>query len=207
MVKLVDEGYSSLTCPDCRQITPIPANGIRGLQAAFQINKFLEIVEEHKNAIDAGVNAEKGDSHLVSSTSVPVGCLEHCGKEVDLYCETCGEMICWKCIMKGSMHHSHNYSEVNEAYEKYKKEIASSLEPMEEQLKIIDKALKRLDLHCDAVSNQQVAIEVGQEERADRPTPPTHCSQAEEPCSPERPAGNHPGTAQQLSLLNEGQPQ
>ena len=38
------QGELSLTCPTCRQATtPIPANGVRGLQPAFHINRLLEI--------------------------------------------------------------------------------------------------------------------------------------------------------------------
>ena len=35
---------------------------------------------------------------------------------------------------KDEKHHSHNYEELNEAFERYKGEIMSSLEPMEKQL-------------------------------------------------------------------------
>ena len=38
-----EQGELGLTCPTCRQVTPIPAGGVAGLQSAFHINRFLEI--------------------------------------------------------------------------------------------------------------------------------------------------------------------
>ena len=51
LVKLVvrdQQGQLIVTCPICRHDTPVPANGVAGLQPAFQINHLLEIMEEHK---------------------------------------------------------------------------------------------------------------------------------------------------------------
>ena len=35
-----------LTCPNCRQVMPVPASGVAGLPAAFQIKCLLEIVNK-----------------------------------------------------------------------------------------------------------------------------------------------------------------
>ena len=165
LVKLViqdQQGQLSLTCPNCRKVTPVPASGVAGLQAAFRVNKLLEIVEEHKKVKVATANPEEAESATTSPTpceNVTVGCPEHGGKEVDLYCETCGETICWKCIMQGSKHHSHKYQELNKTFERYKEEIMSMLEPIEKQITTIEKALAQLDGHCDRISDQRAAIE------------------------------------------------
>ena len=37
-----------ITCPACRQVTPIPPNGVRGLHSAFQINEFIGIRDDLK---------------------------------------------------------------------------------------------------------------------------------------------------------------
>ena len=57
-------------------------------------------------------------------------CFVHKEKELELYCETCGELICYKCALKGGEHHSYDYEELDVAFQKYKEEIMSSLEPM-----------------------------------------------------------------------------
>ena len=162
LIKLVirdQQGQLSLTCPNCRQVTPIPASGVAGLQAAFLVNQLLEIVKEHKKVT---ASADKVDSASISPTShgnITVVCPEHGGKEVEFYCETCGETICWECIMNGSKHHSHEYDKLDKAFERYKGEIMSSLEPLEKQLMAIEKALTQLDVRHDEISDQRATIE------------------------------------------------
>ena len=157
LVKLVvrdQQGQLILTCPICRHDTPVPANGVAGLQPAFQINHLLEIMEEHKKAAaDPPASAEKAERDSASLTShdkVKVCCHEHAEKEVELFCETCGEPVCMKCAIKalGGKHHSHDCEELDKAFERYKVEVTASLEPMEKQVTTITKALAQLDARC-----------------------------------------------------------
>ena len=64
-----------------------------------------------------------------------------------------------KCALKGGKHHSHDYEELDKAFERYKVEITASLEPMEKQLTTINKALAQLDTRCGEISDQQAAVE------------------------------------------------
>ena len=147
----------SLTCPTCRQVTPIPARGVAGLQSAFRINNLLEILEESpKNTPATPERTTPTDLNPVNKAS---HCFVHEDKELELYCETCGELICLKCVTKGGKHYSHDYEELNVAFEKYKEEITSSLEPMEKQVTTIKKALALIEQCRGEVSDQRVAIE------------------------------------------------
>ena len=139
------KGQLSLTCPTCRQVTPIPARGVAGLQSAFHINNLLQILE-----------AERTDLSPVNKAS---HCFVHEDKELELYCETCGELICLKCVTKSGKHHTHDYEELNIAFEKYKEEITSSLEPMEKQVMAIKKALAQIEQCRGEISDQRAAIE------------------------------------------------
>ena len=156
------QGQLILTCPTCRQATPIPANGVAGLQTAFHINHLLEIRESFKEAKDPvpTVSIVKNDeARPIMRKKVIPNCFEHADKERELYCETCEDLICWKCIMKGGKHHDHDYQPLNEAFEKYKQEITSLLEPMEEKLAAIEEALKQFDKSYEEISNQREVIE------------------------------------------------
>ncbi len=154
------EGQLTLTCPACRQVTPIPPNGVRGLQSAFQINNFIGIRDDLKKLKDLIPSQEpvvEGDATSQTPSKKTIHyCSEHAGKELDFYCETCDELICYRCISKGSKHHDHDYDPLDEAFDKYKGEITSSLEPME---KIIHTALARLDTRSENISDQRVTIE------------------------------------------------
>ena len=86
-------------------------------------------------------------------------CFEHIKEELKLYCETCEELICYKCVIKGGKHQSHDYEELNQVFEKYKEEIASSIEPMEKQVAIIKKTLALIKQRCGEIFYQRAAIE------------------------------------------------
>ena len=73
------------------------------VKPAFGINELLKIVEEHKKAlIDPSASTS-----LVPRGKITVYCPEHDAKEVKLYCETCEELICLRCVIKGRKHHGH----------------------------------------------------------------------------------------------------
>jgi tripartite motif-containing protein 2/3/tripartite motif-containing protein 71 len=157
LVERDQQGKLSLTCPNCRQTTPIPDRGVAGLRPAFHINRLLEIKEscqEPNKPAGTPEEASPTDGNPVKKAS---HCLVHKGKKLKLYCETCRELICNKCALRGGSHHDHEYEELNQAFEKYKVDITPSLEPLEKQVTTIKKALKKFDAHCDEISNQRAA--------------------------------------------------
>ena len=157
------QGQLILTCPSCRQVTPVPANGVTGLQSAFHVTPLLEILEDHKKALDAVASKEgvKSDvTYPISSKKKTIAnCFEHTDKERQLYCETCGDLICFECVTKWGKHQNHDYHALNKAFEMYKGEITPSLEPLEKKLVAVKKALVQLDKCCTDVANQQATIE------------------------------------------------
>ena len=181
LAKLVvrdQQGQLILTCPICRQDTPVPANGTATLQPAFHIIPFLEMAEELKKATadlpatidppdtaDPPASTEGAERVSTSLTVTPapdkskVYCPEHAGKEVELYCKKCEEPVCLKCAIKGGKHHSHDYEELDKAFEKYKGEMTASLGPMEQQLTTVKKALAQFERRCGEISDQRAAIE------------------------------------------------
>ena len=164
LVPLVDrdqQGKLGLTCPICRQVTPIPNRGVAGLQPAFHINHLLEIQDSVKK-LDNPVTALEGavGGATIAEPSVDVVkhvCFEHPGEEVKLYCETCGELVCYECGLIEGKHHSHQYKKLDQAFQEYKEEITSFMEPMEKQVAIATKALAQLDTNCGEISDQRAA--------------------------------------------------
>ena len=53
------QGQPAITCPACRQVTPIPPNGARGLQSAFQINEFIVIRDDLKKVKVLMISSQK----------------------------------------------------------------------------------------------------------------------------------------------------
>ena len=158
------QGTLGLACPTCRQVTPIPDRGVAGLQsvAPFQINRLLEIqdsVKKLKNPSATLEGAMEGTTINTPSRNVAFHCFEHVEEEMKLYCETCGVLICLQCALKGGKHHGHDCSPLKKAFEKYKKEMASFVEPLEKQVTTIKKALAQLNRHREEISDQQAVIE------------------------------------------------
>ena len=154
------QGQLSLTCPTCRQVTPIPVRGVAGLQSAFHINNLLEILEDSANKLENALVTPERETHTdLNTVNKASHCFVHEDKELELYCETCGELICLKCVTKSGKHHSHDYEELNVAFEKYKEEIMSSLDPMEKQVMTIKKALALIEKCRGEISDQQTTIE------------------------------------------------
>ena len=156
LVPLVDrdqQGQLGLSCPTCRQVTPIPDRGVAGLQPAFHINHLLEVQESLQKVENPAATPEG-----VAMPSIRF-CFEHLEEELRLYCETCGELVCVQCIMKDGKHHDHDCAVLKKAFEKYKEAITSSLDPIEKQATTIEKALAQLDARCGEISDQQAVTE------------------------------------------------
>ena len=123
-------------------------------------HRHLDTVEDVKREKDAPASTERADS---SSASLPPPiysfCPEHVTEELTLYCETCGELICYHCALKTGKHHNHDYALVKEAFEKYKKEIDSLLDPINRKLVSVNEVLTQFDKDNAEISDQRAAIE------------------------------------------------
>ena len=163
LVRLVfrdEQGQLVLSCPNCRHITPVPANGVAGLQPAFLINQLLDITEDLKREKDVPASAESSSASLPPpQEEVSTFCSEHVKEELKLYCETCGELICFRCGLNTGKHHNHDYTLIEEAFEAYKKEIGSLLEPINRKLASVDEVLTQFDKDNGEISDQRAAIE------------------------------------------------
>ena len=147
------EGHLGITCPNCRQVTPVPDRGVAGLKPAFYINRLIEILEKPENPATTLKKATPVSANLGKASH----CFVHKGKEFELYCETCEELICFKCALKGGKHHDHDYEELDQAFMKYKEEITPWLEPMEKQVATIKQALAQIETCSGEISDQRAA--------------------------------------------------
>ena len=155
-------GQLGLSCPSCHHITPIPERGVAGLQPAFCINRFLEYQDALKTLADtakklvASATIDTAENSADRPARLPY-CLKHVKEEARLYCGMCNELVCLQCIMKGGSHHDHEYTLLNEAFEKQEQEITSLLGPMDMQVSDMKKTLTLLGTCCGEISDQQAA--------------------------------------------------
>ncbi len=157
---LAKDRQGRLVCPICRHETPTPPNGVRGLQSAFGINNLLDIRDDLKRATIGPESKIKASAAFTTPTKKGTHrCSQH-DKELELYCETCNELICWQCAyLKSGKHRDHNSDPIAGAYQKYKEEMVSPLEPMKKQLGSIHDALIELDRRSGEIYDQQATVE------------------------------------------------
>ena len=99
----------------------------------------------------------KGDVvQLVPLKKVATYCSKHKGKELELYCNTCGELICHNCTVQ--LHHRHKHEVVSDTFQKHKEQISASLKPIKQRLEAANKALGELDTQCQQITDQRKAL-------------------------------------------------
>ena len=200
LVRQTPEGQV-VECPNCRQPTSLPQNGVPSLQGAFLIHHLFDIQDILKKmSAPAKTNCDKckkrepscycracgflcdsckkphvewkefssheiisldqlsGDvTNLVPPIQKIPQCSKHPNKELDLFCETCEEMICQHCTVR--VHRDHQYDLATDAFPKHKDVIVASLQPVEQQLASVNKALEGLDTRCGQITDQRQSIE------------------------------------------------
>ena len=96
-------------------------------------------------------------ANLVPPVKTVLQCSKHPVKETELFCETCEEMICQHCIVR--IHRDHQYDLATDAFPKHQDVIIASLQPVEQQLASVNKALEGLDIRCGQITHQRQTME------------------------------------------------
>ena len=91
---------------------------------------------------------------LDSLKKVILYCSLHEGKKLKLYCETCKELICTHCTVK--KHKDHQYDLISDTFDKHKAEMTASLEQVENQLGIVNKAFEQIEQRSTIVDEKRV---------------------------------------------------
>ena len=99
----------------------------------------------------------KDATNLVTPVQKTLNCSKHPAKELDLYCETCQEVICRDCILK--VHRDHQYDLATDTFPQQKKVLVSSVEPVEQQLVSVNKALEDLKSLSGEITGQRQDLE------------------------------------------------
>jgi tripartite motif-containing protein 2/3/tripartite motif-containing protein 71 len=88
---------------------------------------------------------------------VTFSCSVHEGKVLELYCDTCAELICLHCTVDKHNGPEHHYSLIGDTFDKYKTAITPSLERIESQVETVNKVVEQINQRSAEVCNQQEA--------------------------------------------------
>ena len=82
---------------------------------------------------------------------VTMKCSSH-DKPLEIYCETCHDLICYDCTIR--IHRTHDYDLVHDTYDKHRKIIESSLEPVRGQIVVVTEAVSTLTRREKEITHQ-----------------------------------------------------
>ena len=157
-----------LLCEKCTKTTRTATNFCRDC-GEFICEKCTEMHNEWKELSKHEVvslqQIQSNIKQLVPPKKVTLYCSQHESMKLDLYCETCGELICLHCTVNKHSRPQHKYDLVGDTIERHKAEITASIEPVEEQVGVVSQALKQFDLRSHELDELEVAMEtnIGQE--------------------------------------------
>ena len=96
-------------------------------------------------------------TNLIPPVQKVLHCSKHPAEKLDLYCEICQEVICRDCILK--VHRDHQYDLATDAFPQQRNVLIASVEPVEQQLVSVNKALEGLGTLRGKIANQRQVLE------------------------------------------------
>eukprot|EP00731_Ephydatia_muelleri_P028665 Em0020g309a len=117
-----------------------------------------EVVSIHRVQDDA--------AKLVPLKKKTLVCAKHASKDLELYCETCAELICHNCTIQ--QHREHSYDLVSDVFSTHKGAIEAKLTPLKEMLGTVNRALLVFDATMESIVSQQKFIDSDIEETIKR---------------------------------------
>ena len=147
-------------CDKCK-LTPRPATSYCRDCGEFicaictTVHREWQTLSEHE--VVALEQLESRVKQVDALKKVTLFCSLHNGKELELYCETCEELICHNCTVK--KHKEHRYDLVSDTFETHKTEITASMKPIESHLSVVNNSLEELKGRANELSNQRASNE------------------------------------------------
>ena len=77
-------------------------------------------------------------------------CSKHTSEEFKIYCETCNDLICRDCTIKA--HRDHQFDLVGDCFPKHRDAIVASLQPIKQQVDIVNNAVAEVDARSTRIA-------------------------------------------------------
>jgi len=145
-------------CEKCKKSTATGFCRDCGKFVCDKCTELHQIWKEFANHQIASLSdIQQEAANLVPPTKKVMYCPRHPEKVLEIFCETCGELICSNCTIR--LHQGHNYDVVTDTFQKHKEEIVSSLQPVKQQLATVNKAVQALDTRTKEIEDQRMTVE------------------------------------------------
>ena len=135
-------------CRDCGEFICAMCTTVHGEWDLFSKHEVVAL-EEFESKV----------KKLGALKKVTLYCPQHQDMKLDLYCETCEELICLHCTVSKHCRPEHKYDLVGDTFDGHKNELTASLTPIEKQLSLVNEALEKLDKVFQELTDLQVTNE------------------------------------------------
>ena len=138
-------------CPDCHWVL---------CSVCTESHKHDEVFSNHSTLTLPELRSKKAckehdyepkhycETYEQRSKKTELPCKEHSKFELELYCETCEQLVCLYCTTKE--HSGHNHNTINKVADKYRNQLKESTAPVENMIKELTEAYNRIDeIGCD----------------------------------------------------------
>ena len=131
LLKKVSVPGGDVSCDNCEK-----SNAIRYCKECGLL--YCQECLHHHNKLKSNTNHKVLSLDEVANTAyqlpkgdVSMKCSSH-DKPLDIYCETCEELVCQHCTVR--IHKDHDYDVVSDAYSKQQQALEDSLQPLKKQI-------------------------------------------------------------------------
>ena len=112
----------SLSCPVCRDATPLERAGTSQFPVAHQVNRLIDIY--HKTLQEQSATKDNKEPHVPT-------CSVHTTQPLALYCETCQKAVCRDCFITSCSVKKHECGYLEDMAKKQKHKLEKMLQPVE----------------------------------------------------------------------------
>ena len=116
-----------------------------------EIHQMWEDFANHQIVTMQDVQADAAS--LIPPKKKVLHCQKHKEKLLEIYCETCNELICNNCTIR--LHQGHQYDVASDTFAKHKQEITDQLEPVRHHLATVNQALHSFDARSKEIQDQR----------------------------------------------------
>ncbi len=145
---------------DCQHCQENPATGYCRNCSEFycgpctEVHKQWKGFKDHTIATTEEVQAEA--LNFTSAKRATMTCSKHPERQVDMYCETCEQLICQHCVVR--THRDHDYDLVSESLPKHRDTIVVSLQPLKPLLDTVNQAVAEMDSRSRRLAEQTKSV-------------------------------------------------
>ena len=119
-------------------------------QACITVHKKWKEYSSHEIATIEEIRSEA--VKLLPPKRVAMNCQQHPSEQLKIYCETCEQVVCRDCTVK--THRDHQYDLAGDCFTKHRDAITASLQPVKQQLGIVNQAVAEMDARSRRLNKQ-----------------------------------------------------